>query len=142
MKRGFSLLEVLVTLGILALLFAVILPNFSYVQDKKEKMKMEEMTTNLLRARRLALEGHVPIQAQFKRENYGLYKKSTCLFSEDYGESLQLISEEAGIRFTSTGRPDNTARSLIFKGKRKAYRLIVAPVTGQVRWEVDNEERF
>ncbi|EGS30776.1 prepilin-type cleavage/methylation N-terminal domain protein [Peptoniphilus sp. oral taxon 375 str. F0436] len=45
MKKGSSLLEVLVVVSILSLLLTVTLPRFSYIQKYKEKEKLKKFVS-------------------------------------------------------------------------------------------------
>lgn len=138
MKKGSSLLEVLVVVSILSLLLTVTLPRFSYIQKYKEKRKIEEICINTIKARRLALDSSRAMTIVFQENNYRLLKKEEEIYQNSYGEDISLDqAKEIRLVFTRNGRPDNqSAQTIIFKGKYNKYALVVAPVTGQVRWEV------
>ena len=138
MKKGNSLLEVLVVVAILSLLLTVVLPRFSYIQKYKEKRKIEEICINTIKARRLALDSSRTMTLVFQESAYHLMKKGEEVYQSKYGEGISLDqAKEIRLVFTRNGRPDNqSAQTIDFKGKHDKYALVVAPVTGQVRWEV------
>lgn len=138
MKKGSSLLEVLVVVSILSLLLTVSLPRLSYIQKYKEKRKIEEICINTIKARRLALDSSRAMTIVFQENNYRLLKKEEEIYQNSYGEDISLDqAKEIRLVFTRNGRPDNqSAQTIAFKGKYNKYALVVAPVTGQVRWEV------
>ncbi|EGS30820.1 hypothetical protein HMPREF9130_2081 [Peptoniphilus sp. oral taxon 375 str. F0436] len=74
----------------------------------------------------------------FQENNYRLLKKEEEIYQTSYGEDISLDqAKDIRLVFTRNGRPDNqSAQTILFKGKYNQYALVVAPVTGQVRWEV------
>ena len=141
-KRGISLVEILVVLGILALFLAVGVPRLSFIQKYKEEKKMEELVINTMKARRLALDSYQLVGVTFDSQKYWVEREEEPIYESTYGGQLYLKGKACKVYFTRNGRPDyQSAQSLYFQGKYHNYKLIIAPVTGQVRWEAEDEKR-
>ncbi len=91
MKRGFTLIELVITVGILALLSSMTLPSLrKYQRQMDAKVAAQELRTSILQAQSYALAPRVSYTGKTPISNYVLYLDRSVLphtykIMENYG---------------------------------------------------------
>ncbi|MBL7574931.1 prepilin-type N-terminal cleavage/methylation domain-containing protein [Peptoniphilus asaccharolyticus DSM 20463] len=136
MKRGFTLIELVVVLGIVVILFSVGLSSIRGVNSYKQKIAVKNFIADLNVARGFAISNNSEITVKITPTSYE-YDLNGEKFFKELPNGLELVPETKDFKdivFTRRGVSSNEAgRTIDFRTDKKTYTVTIAPVTGKVR---------
>ena len=115
-ERGFTLIELMVTVSVLAILLAVAAPSFSeFVAGQKVKTAANDLTTALILARSEAIKRNAdivvaPVTADTWASGWNVTAAGTMLLQQQALPNVSLTKTPSTITYKSSGRPTATSR--------------------------------
>ena len=77
-ERGFTVVELVVTMVIAGALATTALPRFVRIQDFHERFFFDDVTAGLRYAQKLAISTGCPVQVDFTATGYGVTQRTAC----------------------------------------------------------------
>ena len=114
-ERGFTLIELMVTVSVLAILLAVAAPSFSsFVAGQKVKSASNDLTTALILARSEAIKRNAdiviaPVTADSWASGWSVTAAGTTLLQQQALFGVSLTKTPSTITYRSSGRPTATS---------------------------------
>lgn len=114
--RGFTLIELMVTVSVLAIVLAVAAPSFSeFVAGQKVKTAANDLTTALILARSEAIKRNAdivvaPVTADTWASGWNVTAAGTTLLQQQALPSVSLTKTPSTITYQASGRPTATSR--------------------------------
>lgn len=143
MRQGFTILEFIATLTILAILFAISIPRMGGFSDRMAvKQAANDAATFVQYGRLSAILRSANVRVLFTPERYHLIEKSRIAGVEDRviatlagpaARDVQLRVSRAEIRFQPTGLGWGAANTKLVFSRGRAGDSIVTSVMGRVR---------
>lgn len=132
--RGFSLLELLIVLGIFGMLLTVTLWRFDVLGKVQEQQEVESLYDALRIARRDALTGAKPVALQIQEGRANILVEGKVV-DEIVLKQIHLSpgSPLSTVTFTKKGRTEGHSAGVLMMEGRRRYEFVVSPVTGRVR---------
>lgn len=135
MKRGFTLIELVTSLAIIAILAAVVIMKIPSLDGMKEKEEVRQIERNLNYARRLAIASGRDVNFYLDEESYSYQdpstKEETKVDLEYLTLQVMLADSKKPIAFKENGSINN-AGSIKILGNDKNYKITIVPVTGKI----------
>ena len=147
---GFTIIEIVVVLVILAIAAAIIIPNISSTDDLKATSAARMVATDFQYAQNMAITHQEPVTVTFttSNESYTLSNASGPLihpmtksaYTVNFGamngfEGLDIVSADffgsLAVTFDELGAPDNSGGVAVQAGSH-VYQVDVATATGKV----------
>lgn len=135
--KGFTLLETVVVLAILGIVLTIAVPKAKPFLKSKEIKEVKVLAYCLKETKRLSLKSGVSHTFFIHGDTYGIKDIKGRII---YREALEVLQPAEGgnlneVSFTGKGRPDmESSGRFILEGVER-YAIIIAPVTGNIRWE-------
>ena len=152
-ERGFTLLEILVVLAIMAMASLIVVPNFTGQESRNFNAQVREAQSLLNYARRIAVVSGQPSTASFHisaaeeedtsssgqaRSNVGRWISSGA--SVTYRDSTEReIEIEDKVEITFYPEGGSTGGSIILSSERRSASINVDPFTGRINTEFLDE---
>lgn len=141
--KGVTLLELIVTIGIISILSSLLIVNSSLIDNsiEKKELKQLERTINNTRNYSIVSRQSQNIEFDFENNSYtstadGNICKLKVLTLNKEGSNLD------SFKFTKTGSPSyKGAGTIKIIGKNKTYNISVTPVTGKVNLKDAHEKK-
>ncbi len=138
MKKGFTLIELVISISIISTLFTIAMLSFRTVESTEAKRDLKEIVNRIKFARNMAISEKAQSEVNFMENNS--YEVICKDYREtfNYSEGLKLLNTEAiKLKFTIKGvSSKDTAQTLYFKIKDKIYEVTIEPVTGKVNLKI------
>lgn len=140
--KGFTLIELIVTMAILGLLIGIGALRFDFLSNYQEKIEIESVVRAINEARNSAISSGYAYSVKFsERENMIQInseiesvknENKDAVFSENlYLQKLKVVGEDNIVKFNATGAPDNPGKYQI-NGNKKKYTITIEIATGKV----------
>lgn len=133
-KKGFSLIEVVIVIGIIGILMQVGMNSYTGLSSFRSKMEVKKLALDLKNARNLAIATRHKSVVSLGEDSYTIKTKNDTKKYE-FPKGLKIVSQnnEGDIIFTPKGRSSSkTARTIIIKSNKKEYVITISPVSGKV----------
>jgi type II secretory pathway pseudopilin PulG len=138
---GVTLIELVITIGIISLLSYLIIVKSFFISNKLEKIELKQIESSINSTRNYSIVTRKPqsITFNFVNNNYinSLEQEAIKL------KKLKLNKDKSNIEtfsFTKNGSPTYKGAGTIFLiGEKKEYSIAVTPVTGKVNARELNE---
>ena len=135
MKKGFTLLELLLVISLIGILVSVAVMRFDFFTEISEKVEIRTMVNQLRFSRNKAISSGKRTYVNFTDEGGNFI---VVLSSEDFSDGKKYTyirrSKSIGkVEFLKSGAPDR-GETLIFVGKNREYEITIQPGTGYIRW--------
>ncbi|MDY2987178.1 MAG: type II secretion system protein [Peptoniphilus sp.] len=141
MKKGFTLIEIAVVLGILVILMGISIQSIYGIKAYKQKLAVKNFVSDLNSARGYAVANNKKVSVKIS-EDYYSYEVNDDFILQKLPEGLILepeTKEYKDIVFTRKGVSSREAgRTINFKTERKTYTVTISPVSGKVRLSSGN----
>ncbi|EGY76371.1 prepilin-type N-terminal cleavage/methylation domain-containing protein [Peptoniphilus indolicus] len=136
MKKGFTLIEIVVILGILVILMGISIQSINGVRTYRQKLAVKNFISDLNSARGYAVANNKRVSVKISEDSYS-YEINDDFIFQKLPEGLILepeTKEYKDIVFTRKGVSSREAgRTINFKTERKTYTVTISPVSGKVR---------
>lgn len=136
MKKGFTLIEIAVVLGILVILMGISIQSIYGIKAYKQKLAVKNFVSDLNSARGYAVANNKKVSVKIS-EDYYSYEVNDDFILQKLPGGLILepeTKEYKDIVFTRKGVSSREAgRTINFKTERKTYTVTISPVSGKVR---------
>lgn len=141
MKKGFTLIEIVVVLGILVILMGISIQSINGVKAYKQKLAVKNFVSDLNSARGYAVANNKIVSIKISEDSYS-YEINDDFILQKLPEGLILkpeTKEYKDIVFTRKGVSSSEAgRTINFITERKTYIVTISPVSGKVRLSSGN----
>lgn len=141
MKKGFTLIEIVVILGILVILMGISIQSINGVRTYRQKLAVKNFISDLNSARGYAVANNKKVSVKIS-EDYYSYEVNDDFILQKLPGGLILepeTKEYKDIVFTRKGVSSREAgRTINFKTERKTYTVTISPVSGKVRLSSGN----
>lgn len=141
MKKGFTLIEITVVLGILVILMGISIQSIYGIKAYKQKLAVKNFVSDLNSARGYAVANNKKVSVKIS-EDYYSYEVNDDFILQKLPGGLILepeTKEYKDIVFTRKGVSSREAgRTINFKTERKTYTVTISPVSGKVRLSSGN----
>lgn len=135
-RRGYTLLEIIVVLALLAILLSISVPSMRIMENFKEKREIKIFRRDIISAKNKAImEGTIYILSIERKNNrYVITNRSKIIKDVKlvYWEILTGNTFNNKIKFTAAGSPDRGGRLRLKNKKGKIIKLTILPVTGKL----------
>lgn len=135
-KKGYTLIELIVVLALFSLLLSITLPNSSLIRTYNENNELRSIQKELRQARnRAILENRTVIASFYKESNqYKIrYSKNEVIKNYPLSSGLKIISPiSKDIYFNGTGRVGNPHSVYIEKSNGKIYKISIQVNTATI----------
>jgi len=133
--KAFSFLELLIVMAVLTLIFSLTIFGFqklSYVSQ--QKIFFNQLLADVDQIRDLSRLDHQDRQIDFFADHYEIKILSQTVKSKPYPQFLSL-KKGVSFSFSNLGIPKKSGTVVFVDQKGKIFQVILAPVTGRIRWE-------
>jgi len=90
-EKGFTLIEILIVLGIIAILFAIAVPlHVESLENQKEKRFFETLKYDFLFTQRISASGHKAVDIEFRNDEYLINKDVSPIIKRPYPEGWRI----------------------------------------------------
>lgn len=140
--KGITLIELILVIGILAILSSIILINSNLISDKLEKRELEQIVISIKNIKHSSISSRreEKITFDFSGNSYKLSNSNETVELKH----LKLTKEGSNrdsFYFTKNGRTGfEGAGTIVLTGENETYKIVVTPVTGRVSWRENDEE--
>ncbi len=132
-KRGFTLVELVIVIGILSLITTLCIFNFHMLPLRQAQADLYEMQSELRYLRKFAILERKKTTFKIDEAKYTTMVDSNVIKSSEYHKKLQFESStcKGEIIFSPTGKPQQ-AGTMIFSYGKHRKKLVVQPVNGRI----------
>lgn len=138
-KYGYTLLELLVVVALIAIVLSVAVPSLQTIVNTKEKKELMEFKRDIIYARNSAVvENKIYIlELNIKNNSYRISKvdKTTKIVKDvKFSNGIKLNRNNFGdtINFLSTGAPSDSGTISMTNRKKQKIEITITPATGKV----------
>jgi len=134
--RAFSFLELLIAIAILGVLMSVaVLPIQKLISTYQEKIFFNQLLYDIDAIRDTTRLNHSDGQIDFLNDYYEIKISGQSPVQKSYPKFLSLQSG-GSLAFAVTGVPKKAGTITFYNKKGKIFQIVLAPVTGRVRLDI------
>ncbi len=135
-KYGYTLLEILLVLGLLSVILSIAVPSIKVIGRFKEGQEMKELKRDMMHSRNNSiLKGNLYIfEIDDKNNFYSISNKNKIIKKKHliYWNILPGNNFDSNIPFLPTGSPGKSGTFALRNKKNKIVQLKILPVTGKI----------
>lgn len=133
--RGLSLIELIITIGIISILLTMILVNTNIINDRVEKSELKLLEKNINTTRNLSISSRKRYSIEFLTDNSYMtsYDNEIVNFKKLSFNFTHPSSNRKSFSFTEKGSPAyEGSGTIVIEGENNLYSISVTPAVGRV----------
>jgi prepilin-type N-terminal cleavage/methylation domain-containing protein len=145
-KYGYTLLELLVVLALIAIVLSVGIPSMSIIFNTREKKELMEFKRDIIFARNSAVVENCiyGVYIDLINNSYKIVKedtKTSIVKDKQFSHGILIISNnfKSSISFSPTGTPNRAGTILLTNRKNQKISITITPATGKINLYINDK---
>ena len=142
-KRGYTLVELLVVLAILAIVLSIGMPSIRIIFNTSEKKELMEFKRDIIFARNSSIVENCAytLLLDVEKNGYRIKKENKTIKNIKFSHGIVLKSSNFGasVYFTATGAPSKAGTISLTNRKKDKIQITINVATGKVNLYINGK---